>query len=72
MVMARPPSTVSRLPAAAASTARTATVMETLAMKGSRCMGGMFGVLGMFMGFQRGICHGSDSMSRLRISEGTA
>ena len=35
-VMARPPSTVSRLPAAAAITARTATVMETLEIKGSR------------------------------------
>ena len=35
-VMARLPSTVSRLPAVAAMTASTATVMETFEMKGSR------------------------------------
>jgi len=45
-VMARPPSTVSNEPAAAAITARTATVMGTLAMK-DLGHGRMFGMLGM-------------------------
>ena len=53
--MARPPSTVSRLPAAAASTASTATVIETRRNEGIALMRGMFGMLGMFMRVQRGI-----------------
>ena len=61
--MARPPSTVSRLPAAAAITARTAIVMETRRNIRVARMGGMFGMLGMFVRVQRGIVfHGPSGL----------